>query len=135
MAALKAHGVEFRRGTSGGGNQVRQPYLRRLVGPDEWRKYPRADHVHFYGFYIGNYPGAGARQDSAVVRVAERVGGGECVSGEYRIPVHHSPAAWRASMPGTKNSIWSSSIPVAGRRSTSRWARSWPPSRTPSGPV
>jgi CDP-6-deoxy-D-xylo-4-hexulose-3-dehydrase len=57
MAALTAHGVEFRRGTAGGGNQVRQPYLRRLLGPDEWKKYPRADHVHCYGFYIGNYPG------------------------------------------------------------------------------
>jgi CDP-6-deoxy-D-xylo-4-hexulose-3-dehydrase len=47
--------VEFRRGTSGGGNQLRQPYLRRLLG-DEYRKYPNSDHVHFYGFYIGNYP-------------------------------------------------------------------------------
>lgn len=56
MAALRANGVEFRRGTSGGGNQVRQPYLRKRLGDDEWRKYPRADHVHFYGFYIGNYP-------------------------------------------------------------------------------
>jgi len=56
MASLKAHGIEFRRGTAGGGNQVRQPYLRRLLGADEWKNYPRADHVHFYGFYIGNYP-------------------------------------------------------------------------------
>ena len=32
MATLRAHGVEFRRGTAGGGNQVRQPYLRRLLG-------------------------------------------------------------------------------------------------------
>jgi CDP-6-deoxy-D-xylo-4-hexulose-3-dehydrase len=56
MASLKAHGVEFRRGTAGGGNQLRQPYLRRLLGPDEYTKYPRADHVHYYGLYIGNYP-------------------------------------------------------------------------------
>jgi CDP-6-deoxy-D-xylo-4-hexulose-3-dehydrase len=55
-AALRANGVEYRRGTSGGGNQLRQPYLRRRLGDDEWRKYPHADHVHFYGFYIGNYP-------------------------------------------------------------------------------
>ena len=55
-AALKAHGVEYRRGAAGGGNQVRQPYLRRLLGPDAWRAYPHADHVHFFGFYIGNYP-------------------------------------------------------------------------------
>ena len=32
---LGAHGVEFRRGTAGGGNQLRQPYLRRVVGDDE----------------------------------------------------------------------------------------------------
>jgi CDP-6-deoxy-D-xylo-4-hexulose-3-dehydrase len=57
MTALHAHRIEFRRGTAGGGNQVRQPYLRGVVGPQEWRKYPRADHVHFFGFYIGNYPG------------------------------------------------------------------------------
>jgi CDP-6-deoxy-D-xylo-4-hexulose-3-dehydrase len=56
MTALREHGVEFRRGTAGGGNQLRQPYLRRLFGADEWKKYPRADHVHFFGFYIGNYP-------------------------------------------------------------------------------
>jgi len=56
MACLREHGVEFRRGTAGGGNQVRQPYLCRVVGPEAWRRYPRADHVHFYGFYIGNYP-------------------------------------------------------------------------------
>jgi CDP-6-deoxy-D-xylo-4-hexulose-3-dehydrase len=59
MACLRENGVEFRRGTSGGGNQVRQPYLRRLLGPDAWMDYPRADHVHFHGFYIGNYPTLG----------------------------------------------------------------------------
>ncbi len=56
MRALRAHGVEFRRGTSGGGNQLRQPYLRRLLGEEECLKYPHVEHVHFYGFYLGNYP-------------------------------------------------------------------------------
>jgi CDP-6-deoxy-D-xylo-4-hexulose-3-dehydrase len=56
MAALRKNGVEFRRGTAGGGNQLRQPYLRKLLGPDAWKDFPHADHVHFYGFYIGNYP-------------------------------------------------------------------------------
>jgi CDP-6-deoxy-D-xylo-4-hexulose-3-dehydrase len=56
MAALRKHGVEFRRGTAGGGNQLRQPYLRRLLGPNAWKDFPRADHVHFFGAYIGNYP-------------------------------------------------------------------------------
>jgi len=54
--ALRNAGVEFRRGTAGGGNQVRQPYLRNIVLPEAWRNYPRADHVHFFGLYIGNYP-------------------------------------------------------------------------------
>jgi CDP-6-deoxy-D-xylo-4-hexulose-3-dehydrase len=54
--ALRAAGVEFRRGTAGGGNQLRQPYLRRLLGEDRCRQFPRVEHVHFYGFYIGNYP-------------------------------------------------------------------------------
>lgn len=52
---FRQNGIEFRRGTSGGGNQLRQPYLRKLFG-DEYRNYPVADHVHFYGFYLGNYP-------------------------------------------------------------------------------
>jgi CDP-6-deoxy-D-xylo-4-hexulose-3-dehydrase len=56
MQALRQHGVEFRRGTAGGGNQLRQPYLQGIVEEGEYEKYPQVDHVHFYGFYIGNYP-------------------------------------------------------------------------------
>ena len=57
VAALREHGIEFRRGTSGGGNQLRQPYLQGRVPEAEIRRrFPRVDHVHFYGFYIGNYP-------------------------------------------------------------------------------
>jgi CDP-6-deoxy-D-xylo-4-hexulose-3-dehydrase len=55
--ALRARGVEFRRGLSGGGNQLRQPYLKAIFGEKECLKYPRVDHVHFYGYYLGNYPG------------------------------------------------------------------------------
>ncbi len=56
MRVLRAYGVEYRRGTSGGGNQLRQPYLRKIVGDSEHKKYPNVEHIHFYGFYIGNYP-------------------------------------------------------------------------------
>ena len=48
--------VEFRRGTSGGGNQLRQPYVRKLLGERAFEGYPKVDHVHFFGYYIGNYP-------------------------------------------------------------------------------
>lgn len=56
VQTLRACGVEFRRGTSGGGNQLRQPYLRKLLGDRKHRDYPCAEHIHFYGFYLGNYP-------------------------------------------------------------------------------
>ena len=56
METLRACRVEFRRGTSGGGNQLRQPYLKKLLGEQDYAAYPNVDHVHFYGFYIGNYP-------------------------------------------------------------------------------
>jgi CDP-6-deoxy-D-xylo-4-hexulose-3-dehydrase len=52
---LKENNIEFRRGMSGGGNQLRQPYLREIF-KDEFIKYPNAEHVHFFGWYIGNYP-------------------------------------------------------------------------------
>ena len=52
---LRGLKVEFRRGTAGGGNQLRQPYARERFG-DEYQNYPFTNHVHFYGWYIGNYP-------------------------------------------------------------------------------
>ena len=57
MKTLRDHGVEYRRGTSGGGNQLRQPYSRRLLGEVDLKQFPNVEHIHFYGFYIGNYPG------------------------------------------------------------------------------
>jgi CDP-4-dehydro-6-deoxyglucose reductase, E1 len=55
---LRNEKVEFRRGMSGGGNQVRQPYLRDFYGMNlKPEDYPNTEHVHFYGYYIGNYPG------------------------------------------------------------------------------
>ena len=54
---MRQNGVEFRRGSSGGGNQLRQPYLKGIVPEKEYAKYPNVEHIHFYGYYIGNYPG------------------------------------------------------------------------------
>jgi len=50
-------GIEYRKGSAGGGNQLRQPYLRRLYPNLDPSDYPNTDHVHFYGMYIGNFPG------------------------------------------------------------------------------
>jgi CDP-6-deoxy-D-xylo-4-hexulose-3-dehydrase len=53
---MRESGVEFRRGSAGGGNQIRQPYLKGIVPDGHHRDFPETEHVHFYGFYIGNFP-------------------------------------------------------------------------------
>ena len=53
---MEEKGIEFRRGSSGGGNQLRQPYLKKLLPEKEYEKYPEVEHIHFFAYYIGNYP-------------------------------------------------------------------------------
>lgn len=67
MDTLRAARVEFRRGTSGGGNQLRQPYLRKLFG-DAYKNFPCIDHIHYYGVYIGNYP---SLEETKILRLCE----------------------------------------------------------------
>ena len=56
---LEENGIEYRRGSAGGGNQMRQPYVRKIYNfteKDFKEISPVTDHVHFYGMYLGNYP-------------------------------------------------------------------------------
>jgi CDP-6-deoxy-D-xylo-4-hexulose-3-dehydrase len=53
---MKKNFIEFRRGNAGGGNQMRQPYLEGIVKKGEWKNYPEVEHIHHFGWYIGNYP-------------------------------------------------------------------------------
>ncbi len=55
-AALQENKVEYRRGTAGGGNQLRQPYLKNILRNIDLKNFPEVDHVHFFGMYIGNFP-------------------------------------------------------------------------------
>ena len=49
--------IEFRRGNAGGGNQMRQPYLKGIIKVDKrFKNFSKVEHVHFFGYYIGNYP-------------------------------------------------------------------------------
>ena len=48
--------IEFRRGNAGGGNQLRQPYLKKIIKNINLKKFKNVEHVHFFGYYIGNYP-------------------------------------------------------------------------------
>ena len=56
-SCLSEKGIEFRRGLAGGGNQLRQPYLRRRFETLAPESLPNTDYVHHFGWYIGNYPG------------------------------------------------------------------------------
>ncbi len=49
-------GIEFRRGNAGGGNQLRQPYLKSFLKNINLKNFKEVDHIHFFGYYIGNYP-------------------------------------------------------------------------------
>ena len=56
---LEENEVEYRRGSAGGGNQMRQPYVRTKFNFSEEeikRIAPVTDHIHFFGMYLGNYP-------------------------------------------------------------------------------
>ena len=52
---LKNNGIEFRRGLSGGGNQMRQPFFKSVY--NDFSNYPNIEHIHNFSWYIGNYPG------------------------------------------------------------------------------
>jgi dTDP-4-amino-4,6-dideoxygalactose transaminase len=52
---LNENGIEFRRGLSGGGNQIRQPYFKKNYNFN-YDDFKNVDHVHHFGWYIGNYP-------------------------------------------------------------------------------
>ena len=57
MVIMDENGIEYRRGSVGGGNQLRQPYLRGIVHEGYHTQFPQTEHLHFFAFYIGNYPG------------------------------------------------------------------------------
>ena len=53
---MKNNNIEFRRGNAGGGNQLRQPYLKNYIKGINLKNFKEVDHIHFFGYYIGNYP-------------------------------------------------------------------------------
>lgn len=53
---LGNNGVEFRRGLSGGGNQLRQPYLKKAGNFPAPETLKETDHIHHFAWYVGNYP-------------------------------------------------------------------------------
>lgn len=68
-ALLRELNVEYRKGTAGGGNQLRQPYARERWG-DLYKQFPQAEHIHHFGLYVGNFPDL---PESNIVTLCERL--------------------------------------------------------------
>ena len=54
---LDSKSIEYRIGSAGGGNQLRQPYLKYLGYKFKSKAFKNTEQMHFYSLYIGNYPG------------------------------------------------------------------------------
>ena len=65
--------IEFRRGNAGGGNQLRQPYLQKFIKKVNFRNFREVDHVHFFGYYIGNYPSLTKRKITKICKILNEV--------------------------------------------------------------
>jgi len=71
---LQKNKIEFRRGTAGGGNQIKQPYLKFFKG-----KFKKANNlintniIHDYGYYIGNYPDLGREKINKICKILNNI--------------------------------------------------------------
>jgi CDP-6-deoxy-D-xylo-4-hexulose-3-dehydrase len=70
---MKQNKIEFRRGNAGGGNQLRQPYLKNFIGKINYKYYKEVDHVHFYGYYIGNYPSLSKKKIFDICKILNNI--------------------------------------------------------------
>jgi CDP-6-deoxy-D-xylo-4-hexulose-3-dehydrase len=73
MQKMRNAGIEFRRGSAGGGNQIRQPYLTGIVPSNHYLDFPEVEHIHFYGFYIGNFPDLSFNEIDSICSVLNNV--------------------------------------------------------------
>ena len=65
--------IEFRRGNAGGGNQIRQPYLKKYLKEYSLKNFKNVDHVHFFGYYIGNYPTLKNQKIDKLIKILNNV--------------------------------------------------------------
>ena len=72
---LKKNKIEYRVGAAGGGNQLRQPYLKKILKmkDKDIKLYKNTDHIHFFGFYIGNYPDLSYHKIDKLVKVLNSI--------------------------------------------------------------
>jgi len=70
---LKKNKIEFRRGNAGGGNQLRQPYLKKIAKKFKLSNFKEVDHIHFFGYYIGNYPSLSVKKVKKICSILNSI--------------------------------------------------------------
>ncbi len=70
---LKKNRIEFRRGNAGGGNQLRQPYLKKFSKKINLKNFKEVDHIHFFGYYIGNYPSLSVKKVKKICSIINSI--------------------------------------------------------------
>ena len=67
--------IEFRRGMAGGGNQLRQPYVRDYFKNKRhnMKFYKNSEIVHFYSYYIGNFPSLTEKKIKSICKILNDV--------------------------------------------------------------
>jgi CDP-6-deoxy-D-xylo-4-hexulose-3-dehydrase len=70
---LKNSGIEFRRGLSGGGNQLRQPFIKEHIDNIDLSQFPNVEHIHFNSWYIGNYPELDLKQIDLLLDILNKI--------------------------------------------------------------
>ena len=70
---LLKYNIEFRRGNAGGGNQLRQPYLKDIINVKNFSQFKNVDKVHFFGYYIGNYPSLKKNKIYKIIKVLNEI--------------------------------------------------------------
>ena len=70
---LTKNSIEFRRGNAGGGNQLRQPYLKNIVKIKNFKSFKNVEQVHFFGYYIGNYPSLNKQKILQITKILNNI--------------------------------------------------------------
>ena len=70
---LTKNKIEFRRGSAGGGNQLRQPYLKEIAKKINLKTFIEVEHIHFFGYYVGNYPSLSKSKIKKICNILNRI--------------------------------------------------------------
>tara|TARA_Y100000590_G_scaffold259656_1_gene291553 strand:- start:200 stop:1381 length:1182 start_codon:yes stop_codon:yes gene_type:complete len=73
ISLLSSNSIEYRTGSVGGGNQLRQPYLKSFNFKNKFKSLKNTEHMHFYSLYIGNYPKLNKNKIMSLCRILDNI--------------------------------------------------------------